>query len=780
MKPVRSGVLLAETERGVLLDCADGLTCRVSILKPDLARVVFLHDGATTQKRTWSVLAHGETDVPWDGRDRLDESSWPAAQHQLEATGTTLHLISSAMSLSITLSPLVFTWALPDGTVFAQDRPSHATSFGARGLRHAVTRHENDRYHGLGDKTGPIDLHGRRLRTTMLDSLGYDPERGDPLYKHWPFLIVQDGASGVAHGVFYDNLADATFDLGCEHDNYHGIYRSYEAAGGDLDYYIFPGPGIADVTRKFLSLTGRPAVPPRWTLGFAQTAMAIADSDTAQARMEEFIARCTSENIPVSAFHFGSGYTSIGPKRYVFTWNKSKYPNPEGLLAQFHAAGIHLVANLKPCLLDDHPRYAEPVGAYVNDAEGKPVITQFWDGEGAYLDFTNPKAVAWWQGGVTRDVLGTGFDAGWNDNNEYGFADDGATCFGFGDAIPLDLARPLQPYLMTRASVDATRAHAPGKRAFTVTRAGMPGVQRYAQSWTGDNDSSWHCLAWNMRMAATMSLSGLGNTGHDIGGFAGPVPNGELVIRCTQAGVIHPRMIMNSWKPGEIYTSAWLHPEATPAIRAAIRLRYRLMPYLYSLMHKASTDGTPPLLPTCAVFPADSATHDDSPDLMLGPFVLAAPVVSEGARSRPVYLPAGPECWFDFWSGERLQAGATTVLAAPLDRLPLVVAAGGILPMTESQDFSRLHDEPSRCLRLFPGPNTGTSRFVLVEDDGETENGPTARVEITMSWTPTDVMVRAIISGDFPLPFESIGAALPEADGRTLHLGPLLAERPAM
>ncbi len=777
MKPVKSAVFLAETEHGVVLDCANGLTCRVSLLKPDLARVVFLHHNAATQKRTWSVLAHGATDVPWEGRDRLDETSWPGAQHQFQSTAAGITLTTSAMSLTIALQPLVFTWALPDGTVFAQDRPSHAASFGARGLRHAAARHPEDRYHGLGDKTGPINLHGRRLRTTMLDSLGYDAQRGDPLYKHWPFLIVQDGASGVAHGIFYDNLADSSFDLGCEHDNYHGLYRTYEAAGGDLDYYIFPGPQILDVTRKFLGLTGKPALPPRWTLGFAQTAMAVADSDTAQARMEEFIARCGSEYIPVSAFHFGSGYTSIGTKRYVFTWNRSKYPNPEALLAKFHEAGIHVVANLKPCLLDDHPRYAEPEGAYVNDPHGHAVITQFWDGEGAFLDFTNPKAVAWWQQGVTRDVLGTGFDSAWNDNNEYGFADDGATCAGFGDPIPLDLARPLQSYLMTRASIDATRAHAPGQRAFTVTRAGMPGVQRYAQTWTGDNDSSWHCLAWNMRMAATMSLSGLGNTGHDIGGFSGPIPDGELVTRWTQAGIVHPRMIMNSWKPGETYTTPWLHPEAIPAIRDAIRLRYRLMPYLYSLMHKASADGTPPLLPTCAVFPTDPATHIDSPDLVLGPFLLAAPVVTQGARARDVYLSHGPECWFDFWSGERLASGTTTTLAAPLDRLPLVVAAGAILPMTDSADFSRLHDEPSRCLRLFPGETTGTSHFTLIEDDGASEGGATAHIAITMSWTPTDVMVRADVTGDFPLPYDSIAASLPAADRRSLHLGPLLVER---
>ncbi len=778
MKPIRSATLRTLTARGVTLDCGGDITCHVSLLQPDLARVLFLHGDTPTQKHTWSVLGHGTTDVPWEGRDRLDESSWPAGIHTTLHSETQITIATSALHLTIELSPLVFTWALPNGTIFAQDRPSHAVSFGRTGMRHAFVRHEADRYHGLGDKTGPIDLHGRRLRTTMLDSLGYDAERGDPLYKHWPFLIVQDGPSGVAHGVFYDNLADAAFDLGCEHDNYFGPYRSYEAAGGDLDYYIFPGPSVPDVTRKFLALTGKPALPPRWTLGFAQTAMAIADSATAQSRMEQFIETCSRENIPVSAFHFGSGYTSIGPKRYVFTWNRSKYPEPEALLAKFHAANIHLVANLKPCLLDDHPRYNEPKGAFISDAKGEAVLSQFWDGEGAFLDFTHPRAIAWWQAGVTTDVLGTGFDSAWNDNNEYGFADDDALCHGFGEAIPLDLARPIQPMLMTRASVEATRAHAPGQRPFTVTRAGMPGIQRYAQSWTGDNDTSWHCLAWNMRMGLTMSLSGIANTGHDIGGFSGPVPEPELLIRWTQAASIHPRMIMNSWKPGEIYTSPWLHPSAIPAIRAAIQLRYRLMPLMYSLMHRSSSDGTPPMLPKSAIFPNNPASYADSPDIMLGDHLLAAPVVEDGARSREVYLPAGPECWFDFWSGEQLSAHTTTTLAAPLDRLPLAVAAGGILPMTESLDFSKLHDEPSRCLRVYPGPHTGHSRFEMIEDDGITEAGPMTRVTIDLHWTPESVTVTASADGHYKLPFDSIGVSLPAGDTRPLNVSGLLQARP--
>src|SRR5262249_53319907 len=206
----------------------------------------------------------------------------------------------------------------------------------------------------------------------------------------------------------------------------------------------------------------------------------------AQAAISRFIDGCAAEAIPISSFHFGSGYTTIGRRRYVFNWNREKFPSPEQLMAKLKAAGMRIVANLKPCLLDDHPRYGEveAAGGFVADgASGAPAKSQFWDGEGAHLDFTNPAAIQWWQKGLREQVLATGIDCAWNDNNEYELWNEDARCAGFGRPIPLDSVRPVQALLMTRASFEEQVRLKPGERPFTVTRAGCPGIQRYAQTW---------------------------------------------------------------------------------------------------------------------------------------------------------------------------------------------------------------------------------------------------------------------------------------------------------
>lgn len=691
------------------------------MLRDDLVRVLFTPPGGLREPRAWAIVT-GHADVPWTGRDRLDVSGFPCPKFSLASTDTHVTLCTGALVASVRLVPFGIAWSLADGTPFARDRETNAYQWrSATGtVRHYMARdREQDRYFGLGDKTGPLDLHGRRLRTVAVDALGYDAKTSDPLYKHWPYLIVRD-PGGVAYGVYYDTLAPATFDLGCEHDNYNGFYRYCEIEDGDLDYYLFVGPQIRDVVRKFAELTGPMAFGPRWSLGYANTAMSLTDAPDAQARLSTFIEDAARHDVPISAFHFGSGYSSRGKRRYVFTWNREKFPDPRALVAQFLRSNIRLVANVKPCLLDDHPDYAKVAGmrAFVNHAgSGAPCVGQFWDGEGAHVDFTNSEGVSWWKESLRKQLLDYGI-LGWNDNNEYEIWDEDGESAAFGAPIPIARSRPLHALLMTRATFDAQAAHARGLRTFTVTRAGPPGLQRYAQTWSGDNTTSWHHMRWNIRMGLTMSLSGMFNTGHDVGGFFGPVADPELLVRWVQSAAFNPRCLMNSWKAGGEVNTPWMHPEVLPIVRDWLRLRYRMMPYLYTLYARAARLHQPILRPRFYEFPGDPRAFEDTDDFLVGPNLLVAPVAEPGVRRRQVYLPQGPGGWIDFWSGAHHPSGSTVTVDAPLERIPLFVPEGAIVPATDSADMRRKHDEPSRALRVFPGRGRGKAAFALYEDDG--------------------------------------------------------------
>ena len=776
MRRLQIASFAGETRDGAAFSLEDGWQCRLFVLRDDLVRVLFTPPGGLREPRTWSIVGD-ETDVPWTGRDRLDVGGFPCPRFAVTADDARVTIRTASLVVEARLAPFGMTWSLADGTPLASDRATNAYQWrSATGtVRHYMARERGgDRYFGLGDKTGPLDLHGRRLRTVALDALGYDAKTSDPLYKHWPYMIVRN-AGGIAYGLFYDTLASATFDLGCEHDNYHGFYRYCEIEDGDLDYYLFAGPAIPDVVRKFAELTGPMAFGPRWSLGYANTAMSLADAPDAQARLSRFIADTARHDVPISAFHFGSGYSSRGKRRYVFTWNRDKFPDPQALVRKFERAGMHLVANIKPCLLDDHPAYArvESEGAFVNHEDtAAPCVGQFWDGEGAHVDFTNADGVRWWQQSLQKELLDYGI-LGWNDNNEYEIWDDDGESAGFGTPLPIARSRPLQPLLMTRATFEAQAAHAGDRRTFTVTRAGPPGIQRYAQTWSGDNTTSWHTLRWNIRMGLTMSLSGMFNTGHDVGGFFGPVPDPELLVRWVQSAAFNPRFIMNSWKDGGEVNTPWMHTEVLPIVRDWLRLRYRMLPYLYTLYARAARFHEPILRPLFYEFPADERAFDDSDEFLVGPNLLVAPIVEPGARKRSSYLPRGPSHWIDFWTGARHASGSTVVTDAPLERIPLFVPAGAILPVTGTADMARKHDEASRALRVYPGRRPGESSFTLYEDDGATlryRDGDYAELRCSLQWSSRAIRVHVRKQGSYDLPYAALRVVLPPGERRRLEV----------
>lgn len=716
MKALTQGRYLGCDGEAALFDVGLGATIAVRILEGDIGRVTLKPRGGYRLDRGWSIAPSG-LEPPYEGRPRDDLSGFTVPKAAVTETDGKVTLSAGGLTAEVTLSPFGIAWfRAGENRPFLQDRTTQAYLVSPRtgAVAHFMARDYTERHYGLGDKAGPLDRTGRRFAIDAVDPCGFDAELSDPLYKMLPFFIV-DGPAG-AHGVFYDNLSTGSVDFGCTLDNYHGLFRSWKGDDGDLDYYVMAGPSVPDVVRRFSWLTGGQAFAPRWSFGFGVTSMAIADAPDADARISDFIAKCREHAIPCDSFHFGSGYTQIGHRRYAFNWNREKFPDPAATMQRLKHAGMQPVANLKPCLLDDHPRLQEALdgGFLVLDSETrKPAVAQFWDGLGFHLDYTNPKGRAWWRNGIETALLDHGFVTVWNDNNEYEIWDEDAVCDGDGRPFRQALARPAQALLMTKLSHEAQAAREPGKRQYAITRGGCAGISRYAQTWSGDNETAWKTLRYNLTQGLNMSLSGMFSIGHDVGGFHGPTPGPELFVRFNEFCALWPRMVMNSWNDDGVVNLPWMHPEMVPQVRQAISLRYRLMPYLYTQMWRASRDGIPAVRPLLYDFPQDAAATAIDDAFMLGPDVLVAPVLEEGARERSVYLPEHAGGWYDWHDGRHYPGGSVATVPAPLGRLPLFLRAGALLPLGNG---ARMDDRRELLVCGLVEGATGE----LYEDDGET------------------------------------------------------------
>lgn len=658
-----------------------GAVAHLFVLEPDLLRLMVLPDGALNHPRSWTI-APGADDVALEGRDRFDLSGFACPDFRLDETDpNVLQVATDRLRLTVGLTNLACRWEVLLNGVWVEamrDRPTQAYDFGWWGrVRHYLARTPGEQYFGLGERSGRMDRAGRRLRLSNLDAMGYDAERADPLYKHIPFYITRRPDTGLAFGLFYDTLSDCSFDFGLEHSNYHGPYRYFEADHGDLDLYVLAGPSVAEATARFTWLTGRPAATPGWALAYSGSTMAYTDAPDAQAQMQGFLDDLAKHEIPCGSFHLSSGYTSIGDKRYVFTWNRDKFPDPADFIASYAKAGVRLIANIKPVLLPDHPAYGEAAraGRLLADADGAPVLEQFWDSPGTYLDFTHRETIAWWKAQVKAQLLDLGVAATWNDNNEFEITNPRALAHGFGTPFPAQEMKPLQTMLMLRASAEAQREHAPDQPPFLVSRAGAAGMQRYAQTWSGDNHTAWASLKWNIRMGLGLALSGVSNIGHDVGGFAGPAPDAELFARWVGFGVFMPRFSIHSWNEDGSVNAPWMHPEVLAEVRALMGLRTRLTPYISRLLARYRDQYEPVIRPIFHDFPEDPQAWDETDDFLLGDAVLVAPVVEPGAETRAVRLPRGAD-WRDGWTGQRMEGGATVVRPAPFDQPPFFVRVG--------------------------------------------------------------------------------------------------------
>ena len=768
-------VLVSSVGNHLVLRSPEGHVGHVFVLEDDIIRVMVLPEGRLRCPRSWSVCP-GEEDMPATGRDRFDLTGFALPDYALHHSPGQVVMTTQQLRLTVTLTGLHCRWEnriSGEWRAAAADRSTQSYNFGwwDQRVHHYLKRDPDEKYFGLGERAGTSDRAGQRYRMTNIDAMGYNARSTDPLYKHIPFYLIWKPGTRVPLGIFYDNLSDSVFDMGRELDNYHGPYRSFVAEDGDLDYYVMGGERLDGITRRYTWLTGRPAFMPKWSLGYSGSTMSYTDAPDAQARMNEFLDRCAEHDILCESFHLSSGYTSIGNKRYVFNWNRDKFPDPKAFAAHYLAHGVRLCPNIKPCLLRSHPRFEECAreGLFIQDADGGPLWVQFWDEVGAYLDFTNPKTLAWWQARVTDSLLDYGLRSTWNDNNEFEIWSDTARIAGFGTPARAAAAKPLQTMLMMQASQQAQRAFDPAQRPFLVSRSGAPGMQRYVQTWSGDNFTSWESLKFNIRMGTGLALSGISNCGHDVGGFAGPAPEPELLLRWVQFGIFMPRFSIHSWNDDGTVNEPWMYPQIAPTISALIKLRARLTPYLYDLLWKYHRCFEPVIRPTLTEFPQDPRCFEENDDMLLGPNLLVAAVVEPGQQQRRVYLPAGSG-WYDYWSGNYYTGGQTIDLPAPFEQPPLLVRAGSAIALNlAEQHFNRPADE--RGFALFPDKSGRGFVVDCFEDDGESERyreGQYGLWQLRVDEAATELTLGITREGARPPTAQKLTILLPQQEGRVV------------
>lgn len=763
----------------VKFSCED-IVAKILVLEEDILRVIIHNESGLKLDKTW-LVAPGMEDIPFEGRDKFDTTGFSLPEFKVEEKDGFVTITTSKIEAVVNLLDFKITWYYIDGNKkveFMKDRQTQAYNFKGElgdGIYHYINRDRSEQYFGLGEKSGNLNRYGKRYRMLNIDAMGYDAESTDPLYKHIPFYITRNEQTDLCHGIFYDNMSNAIFDMGQELDNYHGHYKYFYSINGDLDYYVIAKKDIPSIVKTFSWMTGKTIFSPKWSLDYSGSTMTYTDMPDAGEQLKKFVDLCEEHDILSGSFQLSSGYTSIGDKRYVFNWNRDKIPSPEKLTQYFHEKGLRLCANIKPALLLDHPMFEElkEKNLFVKEEDSdNPYLCQYWDELGAHLDFTNIETINWWKEQVTKQLLEYGIDSTWNDNNEYEIWGN-SKLNGFGKEIDLELVRSIMPLLMMKSSFEAQKAFNPNERPYLISRSGCPGMQRYVQTWSGDNYTSWKTLKYNIKMGNGLSLSGVYNHGHDIGGFSGDAPEPELFVRWVQQGIMYPRFTIHSWNDDKTVNVPWMYPEYTETVANLLKQRNRIVPYIYDLLYKAHKDYEPIVKPTLYDFGnVDKKTFEENDEFMLGSSLLVACVVNKGDRERAVYLPKNEFGWYDFNTHMWYEGGQTVTIPAPLEYAPVLVQGGSIIPINEADVTFETKSNDERAFYIFPAKGDSTFEYEYFEDDGITSDYKNNHLlyKFNVVTNDSEILVNLETEGEYKPKYNEVSIYLPKEENRTLKL----------
>ncbi|MEG3990209.1 glycoside hydrolase family 31 protein [Microcoleus sp. S28C3] len=692
---------IQQNERRILFKCGDPCLA-ISVLAPNLIRVRMTPTGQFLPHRSWAVT-------------QADEE-WPTVPFEVRETLDAVEIQTEQLRVLVNQNPCRIQCFDKSGQPFAQDTDQ------AMGWRTDTTAgwkqiEADEHFYGFGEPTGLLDQLSKVRTNWTSDAIDFGILT-DSMYHAIPFFMAL--RPGVGYGVFFNTTFWSRFDIGAEQP---GVWRM-ETQASELDYYIIYGPEPAKILDTYTQLTGRMPMPPRWSLGYHQCRWSYESQDIIRKLASEFRQR----QIPCDVIHFDIDYMN-GYR--IFTWSPKRFANPKELVDDLKQNGFKVVPISEPGVKydpeADYQVFDEGLknDYFIRKTNGQLFHGYVWPDKAVFPDFMRPEVRDWW-GNLQKSLTEIGVAGIWNDMNEPALDDR-----PFGDpgnkiTFPLDAPQGpadektnhaethnLYGLMMAQASYQGMEKSRPGERAFFLTRAGYAGIQRWSAVWTGDNQSLWEHMEMSIPMLCNLGLSGVAFVGTDIGGFAGNA-TAELFARWMQLGMLYPFMRGHSALTTAQHEPWAFGDQVEKICREYIELRYQLLPYTYTLFWEAATTGAPILRPLLYHFPNDPKTFTIADQIMLGPSLLAAPIYRPGVEHRAVYLPEGR--WYDWWSDEVFEGPIAILAHAPLERMPLYVRAGSIIPMAPVMQYVDERPLDALTLRIW----RGTGQFTLYEDDGHT------------------------------------------------------------
>ncbi len=648
--------------------------------------------------------------------------------------GDTFHITAEGALLELAAATGTWCFRSPEGRELARCESVSGESWPNMPLHHhrarlALNAPLDEAYLGFGEKVGALDKRGMRLTFWNTDVMPHHPDT-DPLYISIPFSLGL--REGVAWGFFLDETWRSEVDVAyAEPDRVR-----WESWGPELDVYLITGPHPADVVRRYVALTGHPPLPPLWSLGAQQSRWGYESADDIRGVIQAY----RSRGLPLDVVYLDIDYMDAFK---VWTWDRSRFPDPQGLTREAASAGVRLVPIVDPALKAEpgYPAYEEAKARdyLVRADSGDVLVGEVWARPAVFPDFSREEVRLWW-GNWHQEFLEEGIAGIWNDMNEpaaFELLEAGGSVAATGGrmeeakrregkTLPFAARHGKRRHVevhnvygmgMSQASFESIQRHAPEQRPFVLTRAGFAGIQRYAAVWTGDNSSHWEHLELSMPMLMGLGLSGVAFTGVDIPGFIGR-PSAELFARWTQLGTFYPLMRNHAAKPMPFQEPWRFGAKHLELAKAALERRYRLLPTLYSLMHEATESGLPVLRPLLMLDPADPEALRAFEQFLFGRDLLVAPITKPGHTKRLAWLPKGQ--WLEWPNLERpgavREGGQHIIAEGPLDTVPIWLRAGGAIALTRPAPHTTTANWEHLEWHIHAGPDV---RARLYEDEGD-------------------------------------------------------------